>query len=411
MNSLKRITALLIMALLLIVCTAAQAETNTWDVERADLNVFWRATTFEEDMPGEVRKALDGKGFKEYQGVCGALLETLPKGKKANMAETNATALVAVEKDSRRVLVGISRSGNTPWSVVSLGEGALIKGREFEITLRGIGSESVRELNTRFCVVYQGANGGTESYGFWVGWAGLWYMKTYEALDAKGEGTCILAEYPDYGFRMVTLPTEDVRAGTFYAAYVPLWAEYMNIADFPTTEAQAKSVAEASWKRFEGTDLAMAYGDVNLRESPTSESRSLFKFNSGALVHVLGQEKGKYQPWYHVRVGQAEGWVSGVYLKFPKNEDIVEAMWHLPLPVARTKKDIALSDRPDRNGQSLAKLPEGTLLHVIAVVDRNWLYVMAPQGEISWEMDVDGVGGYIRADQVAEGASVNAVTK
>jgi len=35
-------------------------------------------------------------------------------------------------------------------------------------------------------------------------------------------------------------------------------------------------------------------------------------------------------------------------------------------------------------------------------MEDGWLYVMMSREEIIWEMDVDGVSGYVRADEVEQ---------
>lgn len=291
----------------------------------------------------------------------------------------------------------------------NLGAKALLEDREFSIALSDIGQNGVREIGQRFSVRYSTAGGETESYGFWR--SELWYVGSYEKVDARGRGQIIYNDYPTYGFRVRRLPLEKTGEWDEYPAYISFYLAHMaSIMDFPTDAETAKRVAEKSRQRFEGTDLALCYG-VNLREKATSASKILGTFNPGTLLHVLGQEKGTHEPWYHVRVGILEGWMSGMYVKFSKNADFEEALWHGPLPVARTTDVRILRASPSGNAERIAELPAGTLMHVLATVEGGWLYVMVPRETLGWEMDVDGTSGFLRVDEVAQGASEGTITQ
>lgn len=306
-----------------------------------------------------------------------------------------------------------TQEGNGNCTVEAFGAKALLPGRDFIITVKDVEAETRLFPMTRFCVVYQAADGGTECYGLiseiWTEGVISWYVSTYEKKDASGRDTFIVERTYSSGFRVYSLPlTGDWPGGADYPAYVNTYLAYMDsIGEFPTSEAQAMQMAEESWKRFEGTDLAMTAG-VNLRQKASTSSPSLGVLHVGALVHVLEQKPGKDYPWYHVRLGREEGWVAGNYLRFPTDDDF-ERYVSLPLPVARSLGAVTLRGKPNDQGEAVWELSEGTLMHVLAEVEGGWLYVMIPREELTWEMDVDGTSGYLRADEVKQAVSVDVV--
>lgn len=178
------------------------------------------------------------------------------------------------------------------------------------------------------------------------------------------------------------------------------------ITDFPTSDAEAKRLAEASLARFEGEGLAIAVGGVNLRKYPTTNSQSLCKIRNGVLVHVLGEEEGWDTPWYHVRMGEVEGFVSGTYLTPTDSDDFTRYLTTGSLTVARALGACALRETAEEGGTG-TDIAANTLMHVLADTEDGWLYVMIPQGDIGWELDLDGASGYVRASEVVQGVSIH----
>lgn len=425
----KRLGRMMILGLVLVFLLplfGALAEIGVLQQKSENGDTLYRITQFEGELPEALQKPLMEGGFDGAVCICGAMLEKqpteqqleaikkLPGDKAARMTNLeNARALVALEMAGERQLLGLSRESDGKWTVEAFGTKALLPGRDFTITVKDVGNEARMFPMTRFCVEYEMPDGGTESYGLmseiWDEGVAPWFVSTYEKKDASGRDTFIVERTYLRGFRVYTLPfAGDGPGGVDYPAYVNTFLAYMgSIGEIPTSEEQVKKTAEESWKRFEGTDLAMT-ASVNLREKPTTSSRSLGVLNVGTLVHVLEQKAGKDYPWYHVRLGREEGWVAGNYLKFPK-DDHFDSYLSLPLPVARTLGGVALRGKPADTAEVVMELPQGTLMHVLAEVEGSWLYVLAPKGELTWEMDVDGASGYVRVDAVKQAVSVDVV--
>lgn len=143
-----------------------------------------------------------------------------------------------------------------------------------------------------------------------------------------------------------------------------------------------------------------AFISSNLREKPTSKSRTRGVYS--ARVEVLGSQMGTNEPWYHVRVGDTEGWVTATYLIDGSKYDIrYYSMGAATKPPARTDQEVELRRSPD--GETFARLLPGAMMHVIAKND-GWLHVVIPEdGKITAKVNWDGIYGYVREDEVVLG--------
>ena len=169
---------------------------------------------------------------------------------------------------------------------------------------------------------------------------------------------------------------------------------------FPGTEEELKQYIAQHQPGLE-EDEAYIIG-VNLRERPTGKSPSWGVYT--ACVRVLGKEQGTQAPWFHVQVGNLSGWVSGLYLVKDNGFDPPRLMHAAAAvhDVGRVLGETALYALPD--GESIAALKEGTLVHVLAE-NNGWLHVIVPRGELTWQTDWDGTYGFVRAVDMAVGLS------
>jgi uncharacterized protein YgiM (DUF1202 family) len=125
-------------------------------------------------------------------------------------------------------------------------------------------------------------------------------------------------------------------------------------------------------------------------------------YEPGTLVQVLETLPGSEYPWYHVRAGLAEGYMSGNYVTYGDSANIADTVSiSTPLHVAKTKKACALRKGTGWLDGTVMDLNAGTKMHVIAVVG-DWLHVVVPQGEPGWMMDVNGTDGYVKASDVLQ---------
>ncbi len=412
-------TTILFLCLVCFPLLPAQADMDIQTVDDSSI-YHYRVSTFQGELPPVLAEVLAQKGFAYDACHAGAMLEealddpsaenvaslrqqyAAAKGQPFQVSQ-HAIALVSLDRGGQRTLVGLLRGrGTGVWAMEELGPQMLLSGRDFTIEIRGAGVVSRLPASSRLCTVYQRPEGGTEAYGFLAREDCPWYVCSYETVDSSGQGTAVLnAGFPSW-LHLMALPASDGASGETFTSDAPLWTAYMNsIADFPTTRAQLERHGEESQRRLDGTDLAKT-AQVNLRTEPTGGSPSQGELRYGTLVHVLGQKKGKTDPWYHVRVGDLEGWVAGNYMGMPYSRNYWDYL-SLPQPLARALGPLSLREKPASGAKTVAELAENTLVHVALVSGDGWLYVVAPTADLSWQIDVDGMGGYVRAEEVAQG--------
>ena len=141
---------------------------------------------------------------------------------------------------------------------------------------------------------------------------------------------------------------------------------------------------------------------VNLRESATGKSKTWGEYT--AKVEILGQKPGNDAPWYNVRVGNLEGWVSGVYVHGRNTVD-KSKLYTLPVmvhPVGRTKVQTPLLDT--HGGNVIMQLNTDSYVHVLGERD-GYMHVIVPHGELNWQTDWDGTYGFVRKEDIVVGIS------
>lgn len=182
------------------------------------------------------------------------------------------------------------------------------------------------------------------------------------------------------------------------------WLDYMqDISAFPTSREEALALEARAESAYIATSLkAIMYaGGAHLRKGPTGSADSLGQYNNDVPMVFLGkQEKGAYFPWYQVRIGSTEGWMSSNYVSNQPSQ-------HFPVPVGRTVDGCALYTALG-DKQPAQQLAPGTTFHILTETDGMY-HICIPQGDISWAVDVDGVYGYISAKGILTGASVSAL--
>ncbi len=139
---------------------------------------------------------------------------------------------------------------------------------------------------------------------------------------------------------------------------------------------------------------------VHLRQEKSSHSKDLGMFIPGAIVQKLSIESGNPDPWYHVRVGTLEGYVSGAYV----HKSIGEAH-RADLPVAVTTEALSLKEHTGLFAADAAQVEAGTTMHVL-IDDGTWSYVCIPKQQPAgmW-MDPEGTFGYVKNSLLRTGSS------
>lgn len=221
---------------------------------------------------------------------------------------------------------------------------------------------------------------------------------SYEFSAAYGS-TWILYRYTDPQGESISLRHGVFRFGE--ERHYTITSGWLNdpdtIRDFPKTPEEARAAAQRSWEGIVHPDHALVWG-VNLRTEPTSNSRSLGKYNT-VLATVLGQKPGRTHPWYHVRIGDTQGWVSGRYVTFPDN--IADFAAHASdgiccaTALVRAKLYASMDD-----GAAVQQLEAGTPMQLLAQTEDGWLHVLVTDGGLDLRLNASGTYGYVRAENV-----------
>lgn len=175
-----------------------------------------------------------------------------------------------------------------------------------------------------------------------------------------------------------------------YECAEPFWMDYLaDITEFPTTRADVETFGKMATSIFVSNDAAgLGYTEgANLRREPTSNSESLGLYNKEVPLTLTGkQQQGTSHPWYEVRIGNTLGWMSANYVRYYLRQ-------YYPVPMGRTLDSCPLYAMPG-DSQPLQQLEPGTTFHILTEY-KGMYHICIPQGEISWEVDRDGVYGYI----------------
>lgn len=140
------------------------------------------------------------------------------------------------------------------------------------------------------------------------------------ALAFTNEIPCTLRLYE---YALETAPSIPVDEESFLRIIEPFGTWYRVEWDGHTgyVQANAVSVGYRGWERY--GELYAVFNPnqsdrLNLRSEPTKNSQSLGKFFNGTVVQVILDEDGWYDAsteWFHVRVGDLEGYMLSEFLK------------------------------------------------------------------------------------------------
>lgn len=221
------------------------------------------------------------------------------------------------------------------------------------------------------------------------------------AYERRSGDTRQIVQNHDVLMRAYTIRDGVYREEAEVRCSTPMRLAAWDMAGFPRDGAQLQQYAEAHQPRHSESQAFLC--GANLREKPTSKSRLIGVYS--ARAEVLDSQMGKVEPWYHVRVGDTEGWVTANYCLNGSQYDIrYYAMGAVSVKPARADREIELRKSP--NGEVFARLLPGAMMHVITETD-GWLHVIVPQnGELGPMANWDGVYGYVRASEVVRGVTL-----
>lgn len=354
-------------------------------------------TEFADEVPDELSQVLALPVLAGYTCLCGAY--TAKQGSETYVPTD--TGLLVLEKDGTRFLVAILRvSGTDDWSVQPVGEKALLSGRSLYITYNAMQSE--------YTLTYPVSDTENESFSV----TPLYYddneyslllrLESYRRTNtATGESVLIAATDDNEWYHVTTTDAAGTTAEEQITRLVPPFLEFTDADAFPKTAEECR--ADTAYT------LPDTYGvscTVHLRQKTSSRSADLGTYNYGTLLEVLGTEAGDPYPWYHVRIGSVDGYMSSLYVDYEGSACSMRPLEHYPaLTVAKTTKSVNLKNGTGWFDGTVATLPAGTKMHVLAEID-GWYHVMIPQsGDPGWLMDVNGTDGYLKQSDVVTAAT------
>jgi len=319
---------------------------------------------FAEECPPMIRQMLDDHGFSDARVVCGAMIG----------GEESCAFLVAQGGTGREV-IGLRWTENTGKAAVdSFGScGLELAGAPSVTTL----IEGEHPVGRRFVL---GLENG-DRYEFVSAFAGGWNLYRYTNAD----GFCCTLN----SGRMYTEQSD---------CFVPCSAWLGNWPDlglFPKNEKEVAAFALSRWEGIHGRSLVWG---AHLREKPTSSSRSLGRLHV-VLAEVLEQKPGKTHPWYRVRIGQTEGWVSGPYVVDAGESRNFAFNASLGTPWAVTRAECMLYSAAD-GGEASGMLPAGTFMQVLAEAENGRALVLVTDEPQNFRLDAPGRSGYVRMEDV-----------
>lgn len=329
---------------------------------------------------------------------------TLQSGACIKQKSGAASGLAIFGRGEERMLCSLwLEAGAESWTVLPVGDGALLSGRE--VTVRYGGSHAFElcypiseKESERFSV--------TPELLYASGDIALRYCRlnsyVYEndatgafmQIDAETESGSSLYQW----FRMNSRAYEGGSyTMTRTPVLLPLYLDFWDIDAFPRTEA--------AFHEAQGDALPEGYGviaGVRLRRETSTHSEILGDYFSGVPVMVLEELPGDPDPWYRVRIGSVEGYMSSRYVDFPGSPCTMYPLQSnvtLP-PVAACAQDTALKAGTGWFDRTVQELPSGTRLRVLAE-QGDWLHVAVADGPMGWLALTDGLAdGYVRAADV-----------
>lgn len=373
--------------LLACLVLAGSALADTWEIDSGVINCRWTVETFEGALPAELEVPLAGSAFAGDAVIRGARM-TERYQTSGRLAQD--VALLALDHEGTAMLAALVWDNG--WQVRPVSETFLRKGQDFGITVL---SDEAWPGSLERC--FLAVTYGEEAY-LLTGGLSPWELIYYQRLDGQGGGTMIRYDLGTVEVQTLgeVLPKKAYWTDTGFL--LPVYAECISADDYPVTRDALEAWSAAH-------PLALAQGEgyasgANLRQKATGSSHSLGMLTK-TRVAVLESAPGRDLPWYHVRIGGVEGWVSGNYCATPgnlfKNEQDAYREANLMTPVAQVRGETPLLSAP--GGAQQVALPAGTLVHVLAE-DSDWLLVNVPAGEMTWQEDwASGTVGFIRRSQ------------
>ncbi len=334
------------------------------------------------EAPEEIAAALTRKELAGWTLLAGAVARV-----ETEQMPIQSYGVAAMEKGKQRLLVALSQEKpGDAWTVAPAGEKALLPGRALAVTYD--------EIESNFYVSYPTGDAALERFLVSPPRADCerepCRLLSYERLDwAKDEGTVVKVSEKYY--EILQYAGEQIQTATFPMGPL-LFTVSLDAEAFPKS---VEACEQASGEIPQVPEGYVITSNVHLRESKSTRSRSLAQLKSGALAVDLGVENGDPHPWYHVRIGSLEGYVSATYI----NAQYTDVSFHRPLYKVMTTTETPLTESAG-GGKTLRTLAVGVKAYLLAE-SGSFYYICIPRsGEPGERMDVDGTYGWVRKSDV-----------
>ena len=368
---------------LLCLITAGTACAKTYELECGS-NGYFVCEDFQNEMPKMAEEIFGGFVREGDEVLCGTVFEEHYRNSPGKV--NRGGALMAVKRDGKILLMS-ANGDEGRWNAGIETDSFLPPDAQFSVTTTG--GENVYAHLT---ILYRDAayemrtlgNGGAYLYAY------SWTDEMGKALHMDCDnGKFSLREEGDWPYTILA-------EGRAVPDRLAAWT-----ADALPKDEAGICAFEAAHPLMLGDDEAYITS-VNLRERATGQSDTWGKYT--AKVKILGQQPGNGAPWFHVRVGNLDGWASGTYVHRlnDRNQWSVYSASVMVHPVGRVKRETVLMRMP--GGENMIKLSADTYVHVLGERD-GWLHVIVPRGELGWQTDWNGTYGFVKAGDMAVGIS------
>ncbi len=348
-------------------------------------------TRFKCDLPDVLRETVaNEKRLAGFDVVAGALRTNYdPEGK---MGLCNGFGVF--EKDGQRLLMVfelIPKKEPWQWSFYPVSEKAVLDS-SWDLSIDYVESIDAfrftyQKGDTKIVVDAMPTFGMGEGCGRFA----LTSLRNYEAITDGGKKRLIIS--PGFGFAWRITEINEHKRDDFETNLWPFTdLDAYPLKSYPQTIKEAQSLSFP-----ELPENHMITSSVNFRQKTSSRSKKLGLLHSGAILPIIDRLPGNPSDWIQTKVGDIDGYVVVTYTSLDgANASILTSR---PLPVAKLKTDAPLLESVGLFAKTKAELKAGQVMHVIMDAG-DWLYVVVPQGELGWFMDINGQYGYLKKDQL-----------
>lgn len=382
-----RKTAVLLAAALLLLMNVCPAGAETYVYQALGFENQAVTADFSAGLEPDLMNALADAGFTGDPLICGVMCETYQK-RDQDEWRSQWAVMVLLHEGKSLMIYGTRdfRNGWFPWTLTPASEIFLPAGEQTDLRALPLRDMRTGEITDVLPAIVMGQT----TYYLTKRGGRLYSIRTEE-----GNGAMTEIFYRENGQAQATVWRNGQEQETYNARFLwPLSLEFWRIQDVPVDISGLKAF-ESAHPLPSAEEYGVATGG-NFRAEATGASESL-GYIVCARVRVLGSKQGSQYPWYHVTLGDMEGWISFPYLNqvsSANGEDILND-WAQVQGVGMLQRDEALRTSP--GGGSSETLAAGRMVHIL-LRQNGYYYVSIPQGEISWHQEDGAAFGWVKTD-------------